>query len=271
MYAEHWLYLATLDIRFPPDREAVRQELRDHIADKMDAYMARGYTEREAEYAAVADMGDPEAIAPELGRIHRPWWGYFWRASQVVLVLAAAFTLLGVLANRGGLPLGSRPDLPAKEDAYITQYGVEKIVTEKWRPKGSRKLSGYRFTAPLAWVERWTVEYEDLDGTTVHMEPCQLAVCLRSDTWKFWEPSSASQFMVLDNTVTDSRGNQYAYSTLDPHHWPLFCETWQEPFTTWYVVYLDIPEPENPPEWVEIPVGYGGDTLRVDLEKEAVS
>lgn len=271
MFAEHWLYLATAEIRFPPDREAVRQELRDHIADKTDAYVEKGLTLRAAEDAAVADMGDPEAIAPELGRLHRPWWGYFWRASRVALILAAFFAAFGIVSNRLSLYPVSRPDLPEQADAYVTRYGVEKSVMEKWRPKGSKNLGGYRFTAPLAWVEQWEVAYEDPDGTMVRLEPCQLAVCLRADTWKFWEPSSSSQFMILDNTVTDSLGNQYVYDGERTDCRTLFCETWQEHFTTWYVVYLDLPGPENPPEWVEIPVGYGGDRMRVDLTREAVS
>ena len=49
-----------------------------------------------------------------------------------------------------------------------------------------------------------------------------------------------------------------------------FCRTWSQPFTTWYMVYLYLPGPEEPPEWVDIPVGCGGDAIRVDLRGEVV-
>jgi len=32
MNAEHWLYLATTEIRFPPDQKAVRRELESHLS-----------------------------------------------------------------------------------------------------------------------------------------------------------------------------------------------------------------------------------------------
>ena len=80
-----WLNTATAKIRFGPDRKAVQRELEAHLDDAKERHTAAGLPEDEAEAAVLEAMGDPEVIAEELGRLHRPWLGYLWRASQIVL------------------------------------------------------------------------------------------------------------------------------------------------------------------------------------------
>lgn len=63
MNASYWLDRATAKIHFAPDRSAVRRELDDHIRDRQEGYLAQGLEMYEAEQRAVADMGDPNAIA----------------------------------------------------------------------------------------------------------------------------------------------------------------------------------------------------------------
>lgn len=85
-----WLNAATAKIRFGPDRRAVQRELEGHLEDAEERHAAAGLPEEEAERAALAAMGDPAAVAEELGRLHKPWLGYLWRASQILLLAAAA-------------------------------------------------------------------------------------------------------------------------------------------------------------------------------------
>ena len=97
---ERWLELATLHISFGPDRRAVRRELEEHLEDKaLDLQrIFPELTEKEARERAAADMGDPVAIGKELAQLHRPWLGYVWRCSQVVLagaLLVSLFTMGG--------------------------------------------------------------------------------------------------------------------------------------------------------------------------------
>ncbi len=257
MNAEHWLYLATTEIRFPPDQKAVRRELESHLEDKKAAYLAQGRTLFEAEKAATEDMGDPEELAKELGRIHRPWWGYIWRASKVLLILAIIMTAVELWANKDDLSRLSRPELPAGE-TYRTENGQERTVLERWRPTGAKRLGGYRFTSPMAWLEQTETWY-------------YLVVCLRADTWRFWEPCSDSPWMILNNVVSDSQGAEYAWPEVRQDCGYLSCETWREPFTTWYLASLNLPGPEAVPEWVDIPIGYGGASVRVNLEREVLA
>ena len=93
---EHWLDTAVSGIRFGLDRREVRAELEGHIEDKM-ADLQRIFPDippDEARDRALSGMGDPEELKTALARVHRPWLGYLWRASQVLLaatVLLAAW------------------------------------------------------------------------------------------------------------------------------------------------------------------------------------
>ena len=111
--AEGWLDAATKAIRFGPDRKAVRAELTAHLEDKALDFQRifPGLTEDEAKERAAAEMGDPAEIGRELAKVHKPWLGYFWRVSQ--LLLAAVVIGLAVLLS----------DLPS----YVLWPGGESI------------------------------------------------------------------------------------------------------------------------------------------------
>ena len=88
--AAEWLDAATRPIRFGPDRRAVRSELEEHLEDKtLDLRrIFPDLTQEEAWARAVSEMGDGAELGRELARVHRPWLGYAWIASRVVLGLA---------------------------------------------------------------------------------------------------------------------------------------------------------------------------------------
>ena len=94
MRTENWLDTAVSGIRFGPDRRAVRAELEGHIEDRM-AGLRRVFPDIPAEEArdrALSAMGDLEELKKELARVHRPWLGYLWRASQVLLAVMVLLT-----------------------------------------------------------------------------------------------------------------------------------------------------------------------------------
>lgn len=280
MNAEYWLDLATEKIRFLPDRKAVRQELQDHLEDRMEAGKAKGLSPYEAEQAATAAMGDPEALAEELARVHSPWWGRLWRLSQWALAIAVLVTVFSALPRlweeiRYEMQGPSFP-LSVEEGSYTREYYAnytkEITVPEIWDIDGSVNLGHYRFTVSGAWVEEWTVSGEDPYPVR------QLVITLQADTWRFWEPLYASQFMILDHMPADSDGNAYGYDVDTApgadEPLPLFCEAFQRGATTWLRVELNQTRELDDwfiPDWVDIPVGCGGDVLRVDLSKGVIS
>ena len=93
--AGQWLDRATAGIRFKPDREEVRAELAAHLEDKALDFQRifPGLAEAEARERAASYMGDPEEIGKELAKVHRPWLGYLWRASKVLIVLLVLWHL----------------------------------------------------------------------------------------------------------------------------------------------------------------------------------
>lgn len=280
MNANYWLDTATGKIRFAPDRKAVRQELQDHLEDRMEAGKARGLSAYEAEQAATAAMGDPVALAEELARVHSPWWGRLWRLSQWALAIALLVTVFSAVPRLWEdirYEMRSSPfPFSAEEGSYTWEYYAdytkEITVPEVWDISGAVNLSHYRFTVSGAWVEEWTVFGEDPYPVR------QLVITLKASTWRFWEPLAAGQFMILDHMPSDSGSSTYGYDVDTPpgadEPLSLFCEAFQRGAAAWLRVELNQTRDMDGwsvPEWVDIPVGYGGDVLRVDLSKGVIS
>ena len=96
---ERWLDTATAGIRFGPDRRAVSEELAAHLEDKT-ADLQRIFpdmTESEVWDRTLKEMGDPRALGKELAKIHRPWLGWLWAVSCVLLWIAGIMFALGIL------------------------------------------------------------------------------------------------------------------------------------------------------------------------------
>ena len=86
---DQWLDTAVSGIRFHLDRKRVRRELEGHLEDKK-ADLRRIFPdipEAEAQSRALAAMGDPEELKTALAKVHKPWLGWLWQASQWVMLL----------------------------------------------------------------------------------------------------------------------------------------------------------------------------------------
>ena len=91
-----WCETATADIRYQPDRKMVANELVGHLEDRRDALMAEGLDERTATDQALESMGDAKEIAPQLGALHKPFWGYFECATRyIAYILCVALLFVG--------------------------------------------------------------------------------------------------------------------------------------------------------------------------------
>ena len=72
----HWCIHAVQKIKYPPDREKVYLELRQHLDDRCEDFLAQGMDADTAAKKACEVMGDPYEIADYLAAIYRPFWGY---------------------------------------------------------------------------------------------------------------------------------------------------------------------------------------------------
>lgn len=89
-----WCEKAVCRIAFPPDRRKVEQELLDHLYDHFDTLIGQGYDREEARKQTLEAMGDAGELAAQFAAIHRPFWGYFLRATRILLVLLLAITVI---------------------------------------------------------------------------------------------------------------------------------------------------------------------------------
>jgi len=89
-----WCSIAVSEIRFPPDRNRVFKELADHMDDRYEDLLAAGCDKDTAEKRTLEAMGSATEVAAQLGKIHRPFWGYFLQITRRLLVLLLAITII---------------------------------------------------------------------------------------------------------------------------------------------------------------------------------
>lgn len=246
---EDWLDAATAQIRFGPDRKAVRRELEAHLEDAQERYAA-ALTEKQAELAALEAMGDPEEVAKELGRLHKPWWGYLWRMSQIALVGAAALYCV-VLVLLTASPVRSRLLPPRRLYRYLCWEGIEaaagkNLVEEREISSGETvETSGYTIRSGQALLGRMN---EDSPQWSLFIE-------LNVNTG--WPGDSLDWFALsgarIDaGTVTGVESSSVSWAF-------------------WQKILLQLESLPEEPEWVELDFGYGElrRTMHIDLTEEA--
>ena len=278
--AGQWLDRATAGIRFGPDREEVRAELEAHLEDKALDFQRifPDLTEAEARERAASDMGDPEEIGKELAKVHRPWLGYLWRASKVLIVLLVLWHLwCGMYMDHyydthTGRVLWDFDNLPGAGEERQSWYGspesihaVRHTSEELYTPCGDPDQ--------LA-VREYRGEEVQVGGQTVSLlrsaqwqrwGELELYAYFRVETWRFWERS------VLDRnwfTAVDDLGNVYDLSGEGSGVQNCIGETDCGPFFAGWQLYLSDVDPAA--EWVRLDYGQLEPvfSLTIDLSRE---
>lgn len=79
------------------EREAVRQELEEHIEDRMEVMLGMGWDEELAEGRCLEAMGDPAEIGREMARQYRGrGWLWLGRAAALLTVVLCLQAALGL-------------------------------------------------------------------------------------------------------------------------------------------------------------------------------
>lgn len=87
---ERYLETAGAQVRWKRVRPALERELRTHLEEQTEAYVAEGMTEDAAQAEAVRQMGDAEAVGLALDAVHRP------RKQTAILLFAGLAIVLGI-------------------------------------------------------------------------------------------------------------------------------------------------------------------------------
>ena len=254
---ESWLDTAVGGIRFGYDRRAVRAELCAHLEDKA-ADLQRIFpdmTAEEAEARALGEMGDAEELRSALAKIHRPWLGYLWRASQAalaLLLLVLAISGANAVLVEGGLGGWYCPgkDWQVDESSTVLLNPVEEEVN----------VEGSSITVPQALI--WKAGEEK-----------ELRAVLRVEDLRFWR-KSGRQLQLMSarddlgryyiSTYEESRFDgqwQQGYAAVEQNGWGPFHQT--------YLLRVSCIAPEA--RWIELNYDCLGRSfsLRIDLTEEA--
>lgn len=164
---DRWLDTAVSGIRFYVDRKRVRKELEGHLEDKM-ADLRRIFPdipEAEARTRALSAMGDAEELKRALAKVHKPWLGWLWKASQWAVWLAlVALNLIGMGTQTG------------YDNSLWGRSGAE--VYHRIQDGERTQLGGYTFQITgAACLDR-------PEGTEA---ADTLQIVLRASTPRFWE------------------------------------------------------------------------------------
>ncbi len=98
-----WCQEATKLIRFSEDRKPVYDELMAHLQDRQQAFMEQGMETMAAQDTALQAMGSAQKIAPELAKVHRPFWGYAYWITKVCAILCCALAIYMVVGIYGSM------------------------------------------------------------------------------------------------------------------------------------------------------------------------
>jgi len=207
-----WSTHAASLIRYPPDRKAVQQELRDHLEDRFEDFTHQGLSEPDAVDKTLEAMGDAWEIAPMLAAIHRPFWGYAYRICKAVFLflLSLVFTMsVRLLVNHISILTTERPDTYYRLTEVITDRSSA-VKTKHLYPDASVTLDGFTFT--LTEATQWHTMYTDTDGTQQDLDQFYFQLTVTSP-YTFHRPGSYAVYKPGDVGfyfwAVDNLGNVY--------------------------------------------------------------
>ena len=223
-----WLDRATGKIKFPPDRKAVWQELKEHIQDKADD-LQRLYPDLnrgEAERMAIDQMGDAEEIGKDLAALHHPLLGWLWYGTRAILVLTILFVVLFVFLQ--------------PRFVYGLRDGDWEIERMNWRYLGAQEMGGWTAPEPVE-LEHYTLEVpaaariEEKWRFEDGREPltCQTAaIRLRLTAGKAWNrPGPENLGLEQGLSAVDEFGREIRFERIMPlDSWEAIVRDDEQPF-----------------------------------------
>ena len=263
-----WCREAVSRIVLPRDRTPVEQELMGHLEDRYDYFRQLGYSPEDAELRALDSMGNPDEIAVELGRIHRPFWGRTAKVTRIVLiavVIATVFTAFASLLKHYYF----RHTFSNPTYEYYDPYSLEKANYKVGhgdrqfyaQPEVSFSSDGYTVTVTEAAL--WRNEQRNSAGIVEETHPLYLQLTVTTPL--IWlEADTVSRWIWAE----DDRGNRYAPPfESGPDATRILDKSYRvNPWTSVHeLVIWDLDAPDA--RWMELHYDRSGrnHTLRIDL------
>ena len=234
---ENWCFEAVEKIKYRPDRDAVYNELLQHLDDRCESFLAQGMSKDLAVIRTIKAMGDPRELAVQLAAIHRPFWGYAYRITRWLLCIVA---LIAAFMISTSIPDYVDSMQTARNDSWYTQSEdpsqTRLLYTE---PNCSDSSDGYTFTVTRAAIQQRT--YESLNGDPY--TDTYLALELKVSNFIPWSKPFQGTDAIWGK---DNLGTIY-YSGLYPvtavQHMQ-YGNNGNDEFTQFYVFRIDLKDPE---------------------------
>lgn len=238
-----WVDAVCEQVRFRPDRKAIARELRVHYDDHVRDLLRLGRDPELAAERALAAMGNAQEVGQALDKVHKPWLGWLWEASRVLLLLLAVLAVvtpreyvsLSVLKDRTQAELDWE-EPPASAARVELEHGTLYI-----QPGEIREQNGYTAAEVHLWIKM--------------RDP--LAANGGVGTWFFsWRDGQGDlpRREFDERTRTWTEGRCWDYEPPWTQGWTRFRQT--------MVLLLD-----QPPRWAELSYPPSGDwTVRVEWE-----
>ena len=166
-----WCRVAVKGIKYRPDRDKVHKELYEHLEDRYESFRSRGLEHDAAIDKTIEAMGSAEELAPQLAKIHRPFWSYMLIISRLLLIVSIIITLIPL-----GVYIWDNIAMDSSFDAFYVfndydayadnEYSDEYCIAKRMlylEPGCSASVDGYTVRATnAAWwrnehfnINRW--------------------------------------------------------------------------------------------------------------------
>lgn len=204
-----WCEKAASLIEYKPDRKKVISELYSHAIERFDSLTARGMTDDEALQSTLNAMGDAYKVAIQLAAVHRPFWGYFLRTCQILLIILLCLSVIPVWNYVSGLNLKEAPNF-RDFDVYDTaSYGGDtgRTLLHISQQNASFSTDGSTFTLTDAAV------FTELRSDGTVSQPILQVQIRQHSLLPAQELGEYQGFYtyVIPMTARDSLGNEYDF------------------------------------------------------------
>lgn len=210
---ENWCFEAVEKIKYRPDRDAVYNELLQHLDDRCESFIEQGMPKDEAVRKTVEVMGDAGELSVQLAAIHRPFWGFAYSITKWLMRIVAVIALIGILSYLFNNIIFHDVDTPKKEiiDAYYTRPtdpNVGRFVYTE--PNCSDSSDGYTFTVTRAALRRYTIIHPDNDIPADASLAITLFIEVKVTNIIPWAEECQG---IYEFWGTDDQGHIYTYTT----------------------------------------------------------
>ena len=143
-----WRATVLAQVRFWPDRKDIGQELTARYEDHVRDLERLDYPQKLAEQRALDAMGDPGSIGKALDRVHKPWLGWLWTASRILLVVLTITAVCAAWFLDGAVTMYQRIQAENGWEALASQ---QPCGTALWRSAGGAGVdpSGKQYMAEV--------------------------------------------------------------------------------------------------------------------------